>query len=462
MPYSDLRAFLSNLEGMGELRHIKKEVGLEYEIGAIGRKLDDLRGPAVVFENVKGYQHQVVMNIFGTTMKRMAVAMECEEDDLLKTWADRSRTFVKPRLVESGPCQENVLIGDKAHLTDVIPPIVWNECDGGPYITFLLFINKDPETGAGNMAMYRLMVTGDRRMGAFLQAPQHGPTAFFKAEGMGKPLEVAIVIGTDPVLYLASQVPLPYGAYELELAGGLRQEPVEVVKCKTVDLEVPATAEIVLEGRVLPNVREMEGPFGEFTGYIGPADMRPVIEISAITHRNDPYYLCTYEGYPPTEDHTIHSLTKSAELYQQIKQFSAPTLKDLYFPLGGCSAFHVVASLKKERAGQAKNVILDILKNALIKSCVVVDEDIDVRDSTQVEWAIATRVRPDQDIVIVSDIAGPHLDPLQHDGSSSSKYGIDATIPFGHPFPERVKPNEEAMRLVEANWSQYFSQAEDG
>jgi 2,5-furandicarboxylate decarboxylase 1 len=233
---------------------------------------------------------------------------------------------------------------------------------------------------------------------------------------------------------------------------------VETVKCKTVDLEVPATAEIVLEGRVLPSVRETEGPFGEFTGYFGPADMRPVVEITAITHRNDPLYLCTYEGYPPTEDHTMHSLTKSAELYQQIKQSTAPTLKDLYFPLGGCSAFHVVASLKKERAGQAKNVILDILRSALIKSCVVVDEDIDVRDSTQVEWAIATRVRPDKDIMIVSDIAGPHLDPLQHNGGASSKYGLDATIPFGMEFPEKVETDEETRKLVEANWLDYFLQ----
>ena len=459
MAYRDLREFLAAVEEAGELTHIDKQVDPDLEIGGIGRRLDDTRGPAVVFRNVKGYQHRVVMGIFGTTMNRIAMAMQCEEYELLEVWLQRASTFVKPTLVEEAPCQETVLLGDEARLADVIPQIRWNEVDGGPYITFALFFNKDPETSAGNMSIYRLMMTGDRRMGAYLQAPQHGATAFLRAERMGQPLEVAIVMGTDPVLYLASQVPLPYGAYELELAGGLRGEPVETVKCKTVDLEVPATAEIVLEGRVLPNVREMEGPFGEFTGYLGPADMRPVVEITAITHRKDPLYLCTYEGYPPTEDHTMHSLTKSAELYQQIKQSTAPPLKDLYFPLGGCSAFHVVASLKKERAGQAKNVILDILRSALIKSCVVVDEDIDIRDSTQVEWAIATRVRPDKDIVIVSDIAGPHLDPLQHNGGASSKYGFDATIPFGMDFPEKVETDEETRKYVAANWSDYFSQA---
>lgn len=459
MAYHDLREFLGVLEDAGELQYVQREVDPDLEIGGIGRRLDDIRGPAVVFTNVKGYSHQVVMGIFGTTMSRIAMAMGCAEDALLKVWLERASTFLRPRLVETAPCQENVILGDQVCLGDVIPQIRWNTLDGGPYITFALFFNKDPQTSAGNMAIYRLMMTGDRRMGAYLQAPQHGATAFLSAERMGKPLEVAIVIGTDPMLYLASQVPLQYGAYELELAGGLRQEPVEVVKCKTVDLEVPATAEIVLEGRVLPNVREMEGPFGEFTGYLGPADMRPVIEISAITHRNDPLYLCTHEGYPPTEDHTMHSLTKSAELFRQIKPSTAPTLKDVYFPLGGCSAFHVVASLKKERAGQAKNVILDILRSALIKSCVVVDEDIDIRDSTQVEWAIATRVRPDKDIVIVSDIAGPHLDPLQHDGGPSSKYGIDATIPYGIDFPVKVETDEKTRKLVEANWSDYFSQA---
>jgi UbiD family decarboxylase len=459
MAYRDLREFLAAVEESGELRYIDRQVDPNLEIGGIGRRLDDTRGPAVVFRNVQGYQHQVVMGIFGTTMKRIALALQCEEAELLEVWLQRASTFVKPRLVEEAPCQENVLLGDEARLADAIPQIRWNNVDGGPYITFALFFNKDPETSAGNMSIYRLMMTGDRRMGAYLQAPQHGATAFLRAERMGQPLEVAIVIGTDPVLYLASQVPLPYGAHELELAGGLRGEAVETVKCKTVDLEVPATAEIIVEGRVLPDVREMEGPFGEFTGYLGPADMRPVVEVTAITHRNDPLYLCTYEGYPPTEDHTMHSLTKSAELYQQIKQSTAPTLKDLYFPLGGCSAFHVVASLKKERAGQAKNVILDVLRSALIKSCVVVDEDIDVRDSTQVEWAIATRVRPDKDIVIVSDIAGPHLDPLQHNGGASSKYGFDATIPFGMYFPEKVETDEKTRNRVEANWSDYFPQA---
>jgi 2,5-furandicarboxylate decarboxylase 1 len=458
MAYRDLREFLAALETANELRFVDETVSPHLEIGGIGRRLDDERGPAVVFRNVEGYEHKVVMGIFGTTMKRIAMAMECAEDELLQVWLERAHTFLQPRLVEEAPCQENVILGNDVKLTDVVPPIRWHNVDGGPYITFALFFSRDPETSAGNMSIYRLMMTGGRMMGAYLQAPQHGATAFLRAERMGKPLEIAIVIGTDPVLYLASQVPLPYGAYELELAGGLRQEPVEVVKCKTVDLEVPAHAEIVIEGRVLPGVREMEGPFGEFTGYLGPADLRPVIEVTAITHRSDPLYLCTYEGYPPTEDHTMHSLTKSAELYQQIRQSTAPTLKDLYFPLGGCSAFHVVASLKKERAGQAKNVILDILRNALIKSCVVVDEDIDVRDSTQVEWAIATRVRPDKDIVVVSDIAGPHLDPIQHDGGASSKYGIDATIPVGLEFPSKVETDEETRRLVAANWGQYFAQ----
>jgi 2,5-furandicarboxylate decarboxylase 1 len=457
MAYRDLREFLAALESANELRYVDKTVSPHLEIGGIGRRLDDERGPAVVFRNVEGYDHKVVMGIFGTTMKRIAMAMECDEEELLQVWLDRARTFLEPRLVQAAPCQEHVILGDEVRLAGVVPPIRWHDVDGGPYITFALFFDKDPETSAGNMSIYRLMMTGDRRMGAYLQAPQHGATAFLRAERMGEPLEVAIVIGTDPVLYLASQVPLPYGAYELELAGGLRQQPVEVVKCKTVDLEVPATAEIVIEGRVLPHVREVEGPFGEFTGYLGPADQRPVIEVTAITHRKDPLYLCTYEGYPPTEDHTMHSLTKSAELYQQIKQSTAPTLKDLYFPLGGCSAFHVVASLKKERAGQAKNVILDILRSALIKSCVVVDEDIDIRDSTQVEWAIATRARPDQDIVVVSDIAGPHLDPLQHDGGASSKYGIDATIPFGMDFPSKVETDEETRGLVAASWDEYFA-----
>jgi UbiD family decarboxylase len=178
-----------------------------------------------------------------------------------------------------------------------------------------------------------------------------------------------------------------------------------------------------------------------------------VIEVSAITYRNDPLYLCTYEGFPPTEDHTIHAVTKSAAIFQQVREFSAPTIRDAYFPLGGCAAFHVVVSIVKQREGQAKNVILDILKHHLIKSCIVVDEDIDIRDSNQVEWAVATRVQPDKDIIVVSDIIGPHLDPLAREGQPSSKYGIDATKPLNKPFPVTAMPDQGAMDKMTKKWN---------
>jgi 2,5-furandicarboxylate decarboxylase 1 len=457
MALRDLREFMTVVGEMGALQHVHREVDPRFELAAIGRKLSRIHGPAVAFDNVKGYRHQVVMNVFGTTYARVAAALGCKEDDLLRVWLDRSRTFLEPRIVETGPCQENVIVGKDVRLTKIVPQIVWNSTDGGAYITFALFFNKDPQTGAGNMSIYRLMIADDNRLRVDLKTPRHGATAFHKAESMNRPLEVAMVIGADPVLYLASQAPLPYGSDELHLAGGLREEPIEVVRCKSVDLTVPATSEIVLEGRVLPHVREMEGPFGEFTGHVGPADMRPVIEVTAVTHRNEPRYLCTYEGAPPTEGTTIHSVTSSAELYHQIKQVTAPTIKDAFFPPGGCSEFHAIVSLKKESAGQAKNVILDILRNPVIKSCVVVDEDIDIRDNTQVEWAIATRVRPDRDILIIPGVAGHPLDPVQRQSDRSSKYGIDATIPFGMDFPDRAKTDEDAARLVEANWSEYFS-----
>ncbi len=457
MAVRDLREFTSLLEELGELQYVHREVDPRFELAAIGRKLSRVQGPAVVFDSVKGYRYQVVMNIFGTTFRRVALALGCREDELLRVWLERSRTFLEPRVVETGPCQENMILGEDVTLSKIIPQILWNSTDGGAYITFALFFNKDPETGAGNMSIYRLMIAGENRLGVDLMPSRHGATAFFKAESMDRPLDIAMVIGADPVLYLASQAPLPYGSDELHLAGGLRGEPVQVVKCKSVDLMVPAAAEIVLEGRVLPHIREMEGPFGEFHGYVGPAGMRPVIEVTAITYRDEPRYLCTYEGAPPDEGTTIDSVTSSAELYHQIKQVTAPTIKDAFFPPGGCSEFHAIVSLKKQAAGQAKNVILDILKNPVIKSCVVVDEDIDIRDGTQVEWAIATRVRPDKDILIIPGVAGHPADPVQGGSNSSSKYGIDATIPFGMDFPDRAVTDADATRLVEANWSEYFS-----
>ena len=456
MAFADLREFLTKLDEAGLLQRAAREVNPRYEIGAIGRKLDDIQGPAVIFPNVKGFAHPVVMNIFGTRMDRIALAMECSAEALIDTWLQRGAAFVQPTLAQSAPCHQNVMLGSQVRLHEVIPQIVWNSLDGGPYITFGLMFSRDPVTSVGNMSIYRLMITGERRLTVNLGPPRDAATAFLKAERMERPLDVAVVIGADPVLYLASQAPLPYGSYELELAGALRQAPVAVVKCKTVDLEVPATSEIVLEGKLLPHVRETEGPFGDFTGHIGPADLRPVIEITAVTYRDDPLYLCTYAGSPPTEEHVMHSLTNSAERYRQVRESTAPTVKDVFFPLAGCSEFHVRVAFRKESPGQAKNVILDLLKNPAIKSCVIVDEDIDIRDSTQVEWAIATRVRPDRDILIVSDIAGHPLDPSQPGPAPASKYGIDATVPFGVEFPQRVEVDDQATQLVDSSWTYYF------
>jgi len=459
MAFDDLRAFLVTLEHEGLLQRSAREVNPRYEIGAIGRKLGDIQGPAVVFPNVKGFAHPVVMNIFGTRLDRIALAMDCSIEDLTDTWLQRAARSVKPVPAQDALCHQNVILGSRVRLSEIIPQIVWNSLDGGPYITFGLMFSKDPVTSVGNMSIYRLMITGERRLTVNLGPPRDAATAFLKAERMERPLDVAVVIGADPVLYLASQAPLPYGSYELELAGALRQAPVEVAKCKTVDLEVPASSEIVLEGKMLPHVRETEGPFGDFTGHVGPAGLRPVIEITAVTHRDDPLYLCTYAGSPPTEEHVMHSVTNSAERYRQIRQSTAPTVKDLFFPLGGCSEFHVRVALKKELPGQAKNVILDLLKNPTIKSCVVVDEDIDIRNSTQVEWAIATRVQPHRDIVIVSGIAGHPLDPAWSGPGPTSKFGIDATMPFEGAFPERVEVDKEAAHAVESAWAEYFRPA---
>jgi 2,5-furandicarboxylate decarboxylase 1 len=456
MAFDDLRQFLATLEHKGLLQHVSKPVSAQHEIGAIGRRLCDSKGRAIVLTNVVGFEYPVVMNIFGTDLSRIALALGCAPHDLTGTWLQRATEFLKPTLVQWGPCHENVGVGDNAQMTGIVPQIVWNGSDGGPYITFGLLFCKDPETMLGNMSIYRLMIAGERRLTVNLGPPRDAATAFLKAERCARSLDVAIVIGADPVLYLASQAPLAYGSYELELAGALRQAPVEVVKCKTVDLEVPATSEIVLEGRLLPNVRDTEGPFGDFTGHVSPAGLRPVIEITAVTYRNDPLYLCTYAGSPPTEEHLMHSLTNSAERLRQLRESVAPMVKDVFFPLGGCSEFHVRVALRQEYPGQSKNVILDLLKNPAIKSCVVVDEDIDIRDSDQVEWAVATRVRPDRDIVIVSDMAGHPLDHSQPRPATSSKYGIDATVPFAVEFPPRVQVNDRAAGLVDSNWTDYF------
>lgn len=455
MAYQDMREFIAALEMSGELKRVKKEVSPEYELAGVCMKTIAQQGPVLLFEKVKGSPSPVLNNPFGSR-RRVALALQCEEKDLLGVWMERAEKKISPVIVEQGPCKE-VKVG-RPDITRFPIPILWHEGDGGPYITFGQFICKDPETGLRNVGIYRIQVKGPQRGGLLVKPPQHGGVCLEKAEAMGRPLEFALAIGTEPASYLCTQAPMGFGEDEYELASSLRGEPLELVKCESVDIEVPSHAEIVLEGRVLPKVREEEGPFGEWTGYMSGRAPRPVVEFTCLTHRKDPIYEVTYEGFPvwgPTN--VMQAVAREPEWLKRIRSHTCPTVKDVHFTFGGCAGLHVVVSIKKQVEGQGKNVLLDLLRSNQTKLAIVVDDDIDARDLHQVEWAIATRFQADRDLIVVSGAAGMKLDPSQPNfpDGVGAKMGIDATRKLSAEFPLMNRIPEEVMARIKREWKSY-------
>ena len=451
MPFKDLREFITYLEEQKELRRIRKPVDIKYEIAAYIRKTSDVKGPALLFENVKDSGTPVAGGIFATR-KRALLALETTDKECADKFRHALDHLMPPRKISSGPCKEVVRKGDDADLSRFPIPI-FSEGDSGPFITAGLVISKDPESARCNTSIYRLQVHSSRRLGVKAQQLQRQLRI---AESKGEPLPVAIAIGTDPVLTLASQWDAPYGIDELELAGGLRGEAVEVVRAETVDLMVPATAEIVIEGYIQPKTREVEGPFGEVGGYSTPKFPKPVIEVTAITHRKNPIFHAALTGMPTTENHILRQIPMEATYYWELKN-RHPGVTAVHFPAAGAILFLVVIAMKQTYLYEARNAIASMFATRRNKIIIVVDDDVDIYDMEKVMWAVATRSRPEEDVVIFPRLSTSGMDPsaFRLEGTDSfwnSGLGIDATKPFGQPFPEVVDiPGVDKVNLDEEN-----------
>jgi len=462
MAYVDLRDFLRRLEKEGELARVQVEVEKDHEIAAICRKVNDAGGPALLFEKIKGYSVPLACNLVGTK-KRFAMSLEMAEEELAEEWLKRtSAPPLEPVLVAQGACQERVLQGKEVDLLKSFPIPIWNELDGGPYITSPIVTSRDPETGKRNAAMYRLQVHDRNRVGILMAPYRHTEIHRGKASSMeGKGLPVAIAIGTDPAVALAAVAPLPWGVDEMAVAGSLRGKPVELVNCKTVELEVPADAEIVLEGEILFGERQEEGLYGDFTGYYGGKAMRPVIEIKAITHREQPIYQALYNGRPPTEEQILRGLPIEIDI---ARQCPLPGIKKVNLTIGGCGAFNCVVSIKQQYEGYGKMIALAVLGTwgaRFVKTLIVVNDDIDPYDWTQVEWALATRVQPHRDVEIITNVVGCILDPSlplherQTGHLRTSKMIIDATRYDADEFEIPCRPRQDVMEKVLREWQKY-------
>lgn len=474
--FRDLNAFLAELERRRLLARVVDEVSPDLEICAV----TDLAskspggGPALLFERPAGFDIPVATNIFGS-MERMCLALsvsslddiarEIEELttpkapegllDALKMLPALSRlSDLMPKIVKSAACQE--VVREDATL-DALPILrCWPE-DGGRYITFPLVITRDPETGVRNIGAYRMQVFDGRTTAMHWQRHKGGAQHYRVAERLGRRLEVAVALSPDPILAYAATAPMPEGLDELLLAGLLARERVELVKCVSVDLEVPASAQIVLEGYVEPGERRREGPFGDHTGFYSLPDDLPVFHVRCITRRRKPIYLTTIVGVPPMEDYYLGKA--SERIFLPLIRKTVPEIVDMHFPAAGIFHNLVIVSIDKRYPGHARkimNAFWGLGQLMFSKIIVVVDRDVNVHDEREVAWIVGTHIDPERDIQFTR---GP-VDDLENASplpAYGSKMGVDATRKwasegFAREWPKRIVTTEQAGRRAAEVW----------
>ncbi|MBN1630601.1 MAG: menaquinone biosynthesis decarboxylase [Thermoleophilia bacterium] len=469
----DLRDFIKLLRDRDELAVIETPVDPVLEIAEITDRVSKAGGPALLFTKPKGCSIPVLMNQFGSD-RRMCLALRSASYeelaarvtkltnleapgsawDKLKALARlKDLAALQPKTVRSGACQEVVLTGDQIDL-DALPILKCWPLDGGRYITLPLVFTRHPDTGARNVGMYRLQVFDKRTTGMHWHLHKDGAEHYQACQGR---MEVAVAIGTDPALTYAATAPLPGGIDEVLFAGFLRGEAVELVQCRTVDLQVPAHAEFVLEGYVDLDERRLEGPFGDHTGYYSLADQYPVLHLTAITHRRDPIYSATIVGQAPMEDAYLGKATE--RLFLPLMRLTLPELVDFDLPKEG--GFHncALVAVEKRYPLHARKVMHSLWGAGQMQFCkciVVVDADVDVHDYAQVAWRVFNNVDWKRDVVVTE---GP-LDVLDHSAPQplwGAKIGIDATKKGpdeGHSreWPADVEMSAEVKARIDELW----------
>ncbi|WP_123591010.1 UbiD family decarboxylase [Salinisphaera orenii] len=440
---TSLRAWLERMAHTDRLAVTKSGVALRYEVAAIAKRLDGHQ--AVVFPEPDGHAIPVVS---GLVARRawIAEAMGVSESAMLSHFQHAARNPLPWREIADAPVQAEV--HHSVDLKRMLPAPTHNEHDSGPYITAGLLIARNPRTGAQNVSINRCQISSENRMGVLI-LPRHAHAFYESAEAAGDALEVAVVIGVDPMTLLASQAIVPIDHDELEISGALRGAPLDVVKCVSNNVRVPSEAEIVLEGRMLPTVREPEGPFGEFPQYYGPRADRHVMEVDVITHRERPLFHTIVGG--GLEHLWLGGIPREATLLDHLQR-SFPSVVDVHLPVGGVCRYQLIVQIEQRQEGEAKNVIMGAFAGHYdIKQVIVVDRDVNMHDPNEVQWAIATRFQADRDLMMISNAQGSKLDPSARDGVSA-KLGLDATVPMSaEPFDfTRIRvPGEDTVGLGE-------------
>jgi 2,5-furandicarboxylate decarboxylase 1 len=443
-PFTTLRDWLDHLAATGRLAVARPEVALRFELAAIAKRLD---GTKATFFPRPGSHDMPVVSGLVSDRGWIAEAMGVTPGRMLERFQHAASHPLPWREVVQPPVQE--VVHRKVDLPRLLPLPTHNELDSGPYITAGLVITRNPATGAQNVAIHRCQLNGPDRLGVLL-LPRHTHHYYQMAESAGRPLEVAVVIGVDPLTLLASQAIAPLDQDELEIAGALHGAPLAVAKCLGSELRVPAQAEIVIEGRLLPRLREPEGPFGEFPQYYGERAERHVIEVDCVTHRRDAIFHTIVGG--GLEHLLLGGIPREASLLAHLRR-NFPGVRDVHLSKGGVCRYHLHVQLDKRNEGEAKNVMLGAFAGHYdVKQVIVVDADVDIHNPAEVEWAVATRCQPDRDVVIIGNAQGSKLDPSSEDGVGA-KMGIDATIPLAQAGPrfQRIRvPGEAELDLAAA------------
>jgi len=440
MSFDNLRDFIECLEANNKLTRIKELISPRHEMCAAMRYMDQTRGNVILFENVEGYDIPVIGNML-CRHEHLRTALGLTDEDLTDYYLKKTNQLIDPVVVDTGPVKE-VIIDKEIDILKTMPVLTHHEKDIGPYFTCGISIAKDPDTGVRGVGLHRVQVKDRNRVGILLFSPPLGH--FYKRyEERGEPMEIAIAVGLDPITFFSSLIWAPKGVDKFKVAGALMGKPLELVKCESVNLEVPAGAEFVLEGKLMPNIREKEGPFGESTGvYLSYEN--PVAEIDVITHRKKPIFQAlaplTNEGY------VLVSFSWEAEKLKHIRKVF-PQVKRAH--MSAHEFGQIIVQIDKQSDEEVKNIIeftFDL--SPYNKSVIAVDMDIDVTDPKDVAWAVANRFQAHKDLYIQKNVPGSVIDPSAGTDKdfTTSKIGYDATKPFG--MDERF----EKIKVPQGTW----------
>ncbi len=480
MHFEDLGGFVESLEKIDQLKRITTRVSVDLEIAEILRRvMYKNEGPAVLFENVEGYKIPVLGNAFGS-LRRLKIALDMENfEEIGERMSALTRLKIPhgllnkfkmlpklseiadygPKSVNSGPITEIIETSNPS--LNILPIIKSFPKDSGRFITFGITVTKNPETQVRNMGVYRLQVIDSKKAIMHWQIHKRGALHYQMNKENSQKTEVAIVIGADPATVFSAVAPVPEGLDKFLFAGITRKKGIELVKCRTIDVEVPASAEIVLEGYVDPSELNVEGPFGDHTGYYTPPEPFPTFTLTGIMMRKNPIYLTTVVGKPILEDAYIGKVIERSFL--PLVRLFQPEVVDFSMPPAGWFQGLAIVSIKKRYPGQAKKVMMGLWgmgQLSLTKILIVVDQDVNVHDMNDVIWAVTTRADPKRDTMLIDNAPTDTLDPASSLLNLGSKMGIDATKKmkeegYERPIQEEAVPNESTVGLVTKKWNEY-------